>query len=157
MTWIPQPGGFVQPIIKIPCHRRGTMQLGGHCVYCGFDVAPYACVQYDDDIVICRTKCWKDLIDVDFPNGLDGILSEKVDHTGLADPKPHYDDCRRVAGKFDNGAEFVIELCSGQSNYYGGLEIVLGNELLYSDVLEEFDALDVEASGDTYSIEVIWE
>jgi len=101
-------------------------------------------------------ECWKRLVDVVFSDDLKGILSEKTDHTGVADPKPHYDDARRVVGKFHNGAEFSLELCSGQGNYYGGLSIIDGDRE-YSNVLEDFSALEVEMEdGHIYEIEVEW-
>ncbi len=104
-------------------------------------------------------ECWKRLVGMEFPDDLEGILSEKTDHEGVADPKPHYDDARQVAGRFADGAEFSLELCSGQSNYYGGLSIWKGDEPIYEDFdpLESFEGLLAEGDGgDTYEIEVEW-
>ena len=80
---------------------------------------------------------WKRLINVDF-YGMEGVTSEK--HlNGIGDPDPHYDDARRINGRFPDGTEFSLELCSGQSNYYGGLYLMRGNEGLYAEIIEEFE------------------
>jgi hypothetical protein len=101
-------------------------------------------------------KCWKTLVDMAFPQDLKGILSEKTAHTGVADPKPHYDDVRRVEGRFPNGAEFTLELCSGQANYFGGLSVLKRGRWINSEVLESFNDLTVEDGNDTYEVEVDW-
>lgn len=102
--------------------------------------------------------CWRDLIRKIFPEDLAGITSEKH-QKGNADPEPHYDDARRIDGKFENGAEFSIELCSGQSNYYGGVSIYQGGEEVYNDFLEDFDNLPtpVDIDGTIYELVIEWE
>lgn len=105
-------------------------------------------------------KCWKHLVEVVFPQDLKGILSEKTDHTGVADPKPHYDDARMVSGPFPNGAIFNLSLCSGQGNYFGNLfifETRFGERReICDDVLENFNALTVEDGDNTYEIKIKW-
>ena len=66
-------------------------------------------------------RCWNDFLRiVEFD--LTKVTSEK--HTnGFDDPNPHYDDVREIAGTFPDGATFRLTLCSGQGNYYGGLDI----------------------------------
>ncbi len=100
-------------------------------------------------------RCWGQLIDMCFADDLKGISSEKHCQ-GTADPDPHYDDARSIAGRFPNGAEFALDLCSGQSNYYGGLTINHDGRVLESDVLEDFDALELEDGADVYALEIEW-
>jgi len=98
-------------------------------------------------------KCWRDLIQTEFPDDLSGILSEKTDHTGDGDPKPHYDDTRKISGEFRNGIDFSIMLCSGQHNYWGGFTVGEYD----SDILETFpDVLETKLDGVQYEIEVDW-
>lgn len=102
--------------------------------------------------------CWRDLIQVVFPEDLAGITSEKH-QKGNADPEPHYDDARRVGGRFENGADFSVELCSGQGNYYGGVSIYQGGEEVFNDFLEDFDnfPIRVDIDGATYELHLEWE
>ena len=101
-------------------------------------------------------RCWKNLVEMEFPEDLKGILDEKTNHTGNADPKPHYDDCRRVSGVFPNGADFSVELCSGQSNYYGGLSIFKDDKEVCSEFLENFNSLVWEGNGVEYELKIEW-
>jgi len=106
---------------------------------------------------------WKNLIETQFPEDLEGILSEKEDHTGNTDPKPHYDDCRVIEGTFPNGANFTLSLGSGQSNYFGGLTIYGASEgdVIHETILEDYNDLEVETDdggdGETsYKLEINW-
>jgi len=105
-------------------------------------------------------ECWKRLVETVFPEGLSGILGEKTDHLGVADPKPHYDDCREVSGRFLSiGAGFRLTLHSGQHNYYGSLLIEDVNlAVIYEDLLESLgNAIEVKAGdGETYVIGIEW-
>lgn len=86
--------------------------------------------------VVSVAKCWKELIDVEFPDDLSGILSEKH-QKGIEDPNPYYDDVRFINFVFDNNERGTLSLCSGQSNYYGAIEINEGE--IFSDILESFN------------------
>jgi hypothetical protein len=104
-------------------------------------------------------RCWSKLVSVVFPDDLAGITSEKF-QKGNDDPEPHYDDARRVVGKFDNGAEFEVALCSGQSNYWGGFNVTTPEGMyLVGEPLEDFgDEVEVrdEQTGDVYIARIEW-
>lgn len=104
-------------------------------------------------------RCWSKLVSVVFPDDLAGITSEKF-QKGNDDPDPHYDDARRVCGKFENGADFEVALSSGQSNYWGGFNVATPEGAwLYSEPLETFgDEVEVtdEKSGDVYTVRIEW-
>lgn len=48
---------FKRVALPDSCRRRGTQNLGGHCLMCGFDVSPYACLEVEEGIVVCRGGC----------------------------------------------------------------------------------------------------
>jgi len=102
-------------------------------------------------------KCWKKLVDMEFPEGLEGITSER--HLkGDADPDPHYDDCRTVCGKSKEGAIASVQLCSGQSNYYGGFVIDKDRHtpIYESEPIDSFDDMEAEVGGILYVIKPKW-
>jgi len=111
---------------------------------------------------------WKRLVETVFEDGPDGtvvldtlhpVYSENHNHRGNIDPEPHYDDARTVATKFPNGAVLVIDLCSGQGNYYGGATISHKQEVVYdAEPLEAFDDKMefLGEDGETYVVEVLW-
>lgn len=73
----------------------------------------------------CRVEipaCWHDLVQVNFPDDLSGITSEK-NCKGANDPDPHYDDSRAATVRCSCGARIQLSLCSGQSNYFGGCTV----------------------------------
>lgn len=104
-------------------------------------------------------RCWSKLVSVVFPDDLAGITSEKH-QKGNADPDPHYDDNRRVVGHFPNGAEYEIAISSGQSNYWGGFNVMTpATVYLVGEPLEDFgDEVKVtdEKSGDVYVAHIEW-
>lgn len=68
-------------------------------------------------------RCWKRLVTTVFPEDLHGVLGERTNHTGVVDPKPHYDDSRVVSCKFADGYTMTLFLGSGQGNYWAALEL----------------------------------
>jgi len=101
--------------------------------------------------------CWKKLIDVVFPDDLEGITSEKYQN-GIADPEPHYDDHRTIDGSFEDGAEFTLALSSGQGNYYGDFSVWKNGQRLTDDEpLEQFDHVEFTLEdGTSYALEIEW-
>ena len=74
--------------------------------------------------------CWKKLVDTEFED-ISKMTSEKQ-CKGIADPEPHYDDFRSIRGTFGNkDYEVFLSLCSGQSNYFGGVEIFHKGSVVY--------------------------
>lgn len=119
---------------------------------------------FDDIVRVAREKfltqkaivkvpaCWRKLIDVVFPDNLEGITSEK-DQKGNADPEPHYDDTRRIEGRFPNNEHFSLMLCSGQGNYWGGWSI--GE--VESEPLESWpEPVETEIDGVAYVLAIEW-
>ena len=115
------------------------------------------------EITVAVPKCWRKLVQKDFPANLKGIKSEKTDHFGVADPQPHYDDARYIDARFDNGTRFLLQLCSGQSNYWGGYTfdascLLTGTReavVIDSEPLEAFDTeYDAVIDGVRYLVHI---
>jgi len=100
---------------------------------------------------ITLPKCWKKLIDVEFPEDLAGIADgDRVDHAD-GDPAPYYDDQRDLAFKLPDGTVLTVFLCSGQGNYWGSYDLMANNGgMLYES--EPLESFSVEIPG--YEIEV---
>ena len=90
--------------------------------------------------------CWKRLAGLDFETkddrlvvrGTDHpVLSEKDDHTGIADPKPHYDDDRVAQATLDDGSTLTVGLCSGQDNYYASVNRDMDGVLWDYEILDD--------------------
>ena len=97
-------------------------------------------------------RCWRRLIETIFDEGDEGLLvratppSVTSEHNlqGDADPEPHYDDSRTVLGRTDDGGTIELDLCSGQSNYYGGCTLHNGaGDVVYGgDIGEPLESLN---------------
>ena len=100
--------------------------------------------------------CWKKLIQVEFPEDLVGIKSEKQ-RTQIDDPEPYYDDDRCVASVFPDGTSFSIAIMSGQGNYYGKY---WWEKRMSTFQLQEVDSFCTEyhyfCAGDEYHIKIDW-
>ena len=76
--------------------------------------------------------CWKQLINVEFGDEPvigptykgQPVKKARLHREGNDDPNPYYDDSRTVVGVASNGAHVELQLCSGQSNYWGQLIIL---------------------------------
>ena len=121
--------------------------------------------------VVELPRCWKRLVDTVFiddegepmhavlPNGKSIQVTSEHYTKGNDDPDPHYDDCRTVVAVRD-GVTFLIDLCSGQGNYYAGITLSTEKELIYEgEPIESFSS-PIELKGEngkTYLIEIKWE
>lgn len=113
-------------------------------------------------------RCWRRLLDTVFDDlkvQLLGrsveVLSEKHEHAD-DDPLPYYDEIRTQSVEFSNGAIARVDLCSGQSNYYGGCTLYSrdGNILHEdNDAIESFDGpIEMQGGdGETYIVTIEWE
>ena len=110
------------------------------------------------EITVQLPTCWKKLIDVTFPSDLAGVLGEKADHWGIADPRPHYDDCRDIEGTFgETRYTYRIYLASGQSNYYGGLDLFKnGLKIDEGEPMESFGVMEADADGVHFKLIPRW-
>ena len=122
------------------------------------------------NVTIKVPACWQKLIGISFNEDDPRCLTARVGNktvevvdathyrTADDDPKPYYDDNRSVEEQAENGARVILELCSGQSNYYGGCTIIVNDEEVYSETWESFDTVnEVETyGGDEYTINVEW-
>lgn len=105
-------------------------------------------------------RCWQSLLDIDCFDY--DVTSEKYS-SGNDDPNPHYDDTRSVSGLFEDGADFCIELCSGQSNYWANCSIYKDDMPIYEG-FDPIECLDDEIecrwdschNGVTYILEIEW-
>ena len=117
-------------------------------------------------------RCWKRLIETLFQDGAEGLVEVKSGRTvtselhlkGNDDPDAHYDDSRCVLGRTKCGGTIDLDLCSGQSNYYGGItihdsegEVVHGGDI--GDPLESFEDVQefVGEDDNIYVITIDWQ
>jgi len=122
-------------------------------------------------VTIQLPKCWHKLVGINFQERNDkGELTARINRKIVEvldasnnrqtndDPKPYYDDNRSVEAQANNGARVIIELSSGQQNYYAGCTIIEDDEEVYSETWESIDTLnEVETyEGDEYVIKVEW-
>lgn len=112
------------------------------------------------DVSISLPAVWKKLIQIEFPDDLADIYSEKEGHTGNFDEKPHYDDTRSVAAIAKNGCKVEVTLASGQANYYGVINIYppdSGSLFYESEPLDAFgNKIEVTLDEVHYTINIDW-
>lgn len=106
---------------------------------------------------ITLPRCWQSLLDIDY---FDDDVTSGNQLNGFDDPEPHYDDTRSYSGKFSDGADFRLELCSGQSNYWASMSIYKGDMAVYEEVdpIECLnDTIECQGYNDiTYILEIEW-
>lgn len=72
-------------------------------------------------------ECWAELISTVFPEDLEGIADGETHRKRVDDPKPYYDDVRRVSEQLPHDYVAEMELASGQGNYWAVIQVVDGS------------------------------
>ena len=108
------------------------------------------------DFTIRIPKCWKDLVQVEFPEDLNGIEDGDRRVVVTDDPKPYYDDARCISINLDGTRTFTLNLMSGQGNYFGGYIFDDIDDTLESEPLEAFTDVEETFGGTEYRIKIEW-
>ena len=99
---------------------------------------------------------WKTLI-YEFVDADD--VKDGKDRHNLADPKPYYDDSRKLSFTLENGKILTVCLFSGQMNYWGAFDLLdeNGSPIYESEPLEKFpDLLAFQVGNVNYNIRINW-
>lgn len=108
---------------------------------------------------ITLPACWQDLVDVVFPDDLEGVENGDVIGKSVAidDPNPYYDDHRSVKNELKDGATLVTTLASGQKNYWASHRLNLDGEYVDTEPFSHFPENEELTIGNLeYRLEINW-